>query len=69
MNFDLFKLNRRFEHITHKKAVVVEISILRIIQCRKGRRVMVQKDSFMGEFRLTWGNIGWMPEILDFKTF
>lgn len=35
--FDLFKLNRRFEHITHKKAVVVEISILRIIQCRKGR--------------------------------
>lgn len=37
VNFDLFKLNRRFEHITHKKAVVVEISILRIIQCRKGR--------------------------------
>lgn len=35
--FDLFKLNRRFEHITHKKAVVVEISVLRIIQCRKGR--------------------------------
>lgn len=67
--FDLFKLNRRFEHITHKKAVVVEISILRIIQCRKGRGVMVYKDSFMGEFRLTWGNIGWMPEILDFKTF
>lgn len=25
---------------------------------------MVYKDSFMGEFRLTWGNIGWMPEIL-----
>lgn len=30
---------------------------------------MVYKDSFMGEFRLKWGNIGWMPEILDFKTF
>lgn len=41
VNFDLFKLNRRFEHITHKKAVVVEISMLRIIQCRKGRGVMV----------------------------
>lgn len=29
---------------------------------------MVQKDSFMGEFCLPWGNIGWMREILDFKT-
>lgn len=48
--FDLFKLNRRFEHITHKKAVVVEISMLRIIQCRKGRGVMVQKDSFWENF-------------------
>lgn len=68
VNFDLFKLNRRFERITHKKAVVVEISILRIIQCRKGRGVMVYKDSFMEEFCLPWGNIGWMREILDFKT-
>lgn len=50
VNFDLFKLNRRFEHIPHKKAVVVEISILRIIQCRKGRGVMVQKDSFWENF-------------------